>query len=58
MKEFEITLQFATYATVFIQAENQEQAEDIALSHETLSGIPVECGEWEIMNVDQYEVKA
>lgn len=52
-KQFEISLQFITYATVYIEADNWEQAEDIALSHETLSGLEVQTGEWEIVDTDE-----
>lgn len=52
-KEFEVSLQFVTYARVFIQAETEQEAEDIALSHDTLSGLAIEEGEWEVTEVEE-----
>lgn len=52
-KEFEVSLQFVTYARVFIEAETEQEAEDIALSQDTLSGLAVEEGEWQVTEIDE-----
>ena len=52
-QEFEVSLQFVTYARVFVQADSQEQAEKLALSHETLSGLAVEAGEWQAIEIER-----
>jgi hypothetical protein len=55
-KTFEVSLRFVTYGTIFVEADDQEQAQDIALSEEILSGFAVESGEWEVASVDEVDV--
>ncbi len=52
-KEFEVRIQYVTNATVYVQAADWEEAETLALSQEVLSGVAVEAGEWEVVDIDE-----